>query len=86
MCFEDFEKTIIIISKLPHSRFRYVDIATWVTKLFRTEEENMRCGKIQLDRTTCVVSFVEIGNFQKSDGAMGSESETKTTTNWDVTN
>ena len=45
--FEVFEKTRGI-SKLPHSYFLYVGVPRWVTKLFRIEEENMRCAEVQV--------------------------------------
>ena len=54
--FEVFEKTRGI-SKPPRSYFLYVGAARWVTKLFRIEEENMRCGEIQTGRS----SFTQIG-------------------------
>ena len=44
---EVFEKTRSF-SKLPHSYFLYVGVPRWVTKLFRIEEENIRCAEIQI--------------------------------------
>ena len=60
--------------ELPRSYFLYVGVPRWVTKLFRIEEENMRCGEIQIGGNSFrkiryllgrSLLFTEITQFQR---------------------